>query len=437
VRFAVHQPRRPGASPRRHSPSGHDVACRVHIRVARPSAGHAGEEGLALATLRCDVPADMAPLRRERSRGPLDPAWGLLFQARHNPAPALAKDAPIQAGLLPDSLPRPLDRALRALGHGPHVQVLDPDYVEAAGQVSRGLLHPVSAAVGRPSVQPCESPLYPRSSVGAPLAAGQSPLQQTKPTRLGRVQARRGQELPGRQGRRDGYAPVDSDDSAVPGCGDRGRDRGERDMPAANPITGHPVGCRHRDRAGPAEPHPAELRDLDCTPVAVQPPHIAWLHRHDPESLIDATLTPRRRAGRARVLLGRQPDDSRAPRSQRSDVVRPCLVEVTQRLLLDDDRTLGQPRERGPGVGELAALQGEPRRRPSTRLPPRPLLDRQVPHEAGARTVPKQDHLLGGHGIQPVAAHPRNLAATWDNHRADRTACLPGLKAGACFGGML
>jgi len=287
VRFAVHQPRRPGASPRRHSPSGRDVACRVHIRVARPSAGHAGEEGLALATLRCDVPADMAPLRRERSRGPLDPAaWGLLFQAGHNPAPALAKDAPVQAGLLPDSLPRPLDRALRALGHGPHVQVLDPDYVEAAGQVGRGLLHPVSAAVGRPSVQPRESPPYPRSSVGAALAAGQSPLQQTKPTRLGRVQARRGQELTGRQGRRDGYAPVDSDDPAVPGCGDRGRDRGVRDMPAAKPITGHPAGRRDR--------------------------------------------------------------------------------------------------ERGPGVGELAALQGEPRRRPSTRLPPRPLLDRQVPHKAGA-----------------------------------------------------
>src|SRR5829696_9947993 len=168
----------------------------------------------------------------------------------------------------------------------------------------------------------------------------------------------------------------------------------------ANPITGHPVGRRYRDRAGPAEPHPAELRDLDRTPVAVQPAHIVWLHRHDPESLIDATLTPRRRAGRARVLLGRQPGDSRAPRSQRSDVVRPCLVEVTQRLLLDDDRTLGQPRKRGPGVGELAALQGEPRRRPSTRLPPRPLLDRQVPHEAGARTVPKQNHLLGGRGIQ-------------------------------------
>jgi hypothetical protein len=51
--------------------------------------------------------------------------------------------------------------------------------------------------------------------------------------------------------------------------------------------------------------------------------------------------------------------------------------------------------------------------------------------------VPKQDHLLGGRGIQPVAAHPQNLATSCDNHRADRTASLPGLKAGACFKGML
>ena len=31
-------------------------------------------------------------------------------------------------------------------------------------------------------------------------------------------------------------------------------------------------------------------------------------------------------------------------------------MEVAQRLLLDDDRALSQPREHGPGVGELAAL---------------------------------------------------------------------------------
>jgi hypothetical protein len=38
-------------------------------------------------------------------------------------------------------------------------------------------------------------------------------------------------------------------------------------------------------------------------------------------------------------------------------------MEVSERLLLHDHAALAQPRERGAGLGELAALLGVPRRR--------------------------------------------------------------------------
>src|SRR5487761_1843243 len=66
LRFAVHGPGIPVASPRFHGVPRRDVACRVHVRVAGVPAGRAPEDRLALAVLPGDVPARTATLARVR-----------------------------------------------------------------------------------------------------------------------------------------------------------------------------------------------------------------------------------------------------------------------------------------------------------------------------------------------------------------------------------
>ena len=69
MRFTVRRPASAEVSPCCHRPSGGDVACSVHVGVARPSvAGFALENRLALTVLGSDVPAHRASLRRERGR---------------------------------------------------------------------------------------------------------------------------------------------------------------------------------------------------------------------------------------------------------------------------------------------------------------------------------------------------------------------------------
>jgi hypothetical protein len=94
-------------------------------------------------------------------------------------------------------------------------------------------------------------------------------------------------------------------------------------------------------------------------------------------------------------------------------------MEVPERLLLHDHAAVGQPRERGAGFGKLAALFGVARR-PTAWLPPVALLHRQVPQVPGVRAVPQEHILLRACGVQPVAAHARNLASTCDNEGRER-----------------
>src|SRR5215469_4511283 len=98
LRFAVHRPGNPEASPRSHGVPRRDVLRRVDVSVFGVCAGGAAEEGLALATFRCDVPAGRA-------------------------------------------------------GHVLDAEVLDADHVEAARDIRRGFLAPVLAAVGLAGLQ--------------------------------------------------------------------------------------------------------------------------------------------------------------------------------------------------------------------------------------------------------------------------------------------
>jgi hypothetical protein len=77
---------------------------------------------------------------------------------------------------------------------------------------------------------------------------------------------------------------------------------------------------------------------------------------------------------------------------------------------------------------DLAMVGGHLDRR--ARPPVGVLLDCEVPHVAGVRAVLQQRRLLGGRGLQTVAAHVRILASTCDNERGELR-FLAGLKAGA------
>jgi hypothetical protein len=430
VRFAVRWLAQRLASPRRHGPPGRDVTSSIHISMSGVPAGDAAEARLALARLPSDVPAGVAPLRSERRLDSLDPTGRLVLQACHHYTPALAEDGPVQAGLLPDMPAWLVDCALGGRGHCPHAQVLHPDQIEAAGEVGRGLLGPVPSPVGLPSRKPGEGALDLRSPIGGRSGTGQAAFQPPQPSYLARPQGWSHQQLPSRQRSRYNNTSVQPHHVSVSRCRNHWRDGRERNMPAARPIPSYPEGPCGRHWAGPAEPNPAALRNQHCAPAPVQPPHMGRSQRDDAESLVPAALAVARWRGTCRPRSGQDVCAALAPNSHRGEVVGPRLLEVSQRLLLDDHASPGQPGKRGSGLSELATLLGEPRTSPPTWLPPRPLLDRQVPHETGMRAVLQERRLLGWGRVQPIAAHSWNLAATCDNHVACRIPLAPGRKPG-------
>src|SRR6266700_5384963 len=154
VRFAVHRPGCPVASPRSHGVPRRDVDGRVHIRVAGETAGRAPEPRLALTRVPVHLPARRAPLAREHGSDLLHPAGGLVLQAADQQAPPRTQDAPVQPGLLPDVPAWALPRAPRRPGHLRDLQVLDPDQVEPAREVRAGLLRPVLTPVRLAGLQP-------------------------------------------------------------------------------------------------------------------------------------------------------------------------------------------------------------------------------------------------------------------------------------------
>ena len=87
MRFAVHGPGYPVASPRSHGVPRRDVPGRVHVSVASKTAGRAHEARLALARLRVRVPARRATLAREMRLDLLHSSWSLFLQAANQQSP--------------------------------------------------------------------------------------------------------------------------------------------------------------------------------------------------------------------------------------------------------------------------------------------------------------------------------------------------------------
>jgi len=82
LRFAVHWPGNPVASPRSHGVPRRDVPGRVHVCVVGETAGRAHEARLVLTRLRIHMPARRAPLTRKRGSDLLHPAGCLVLQPR-------------------------------------------------------------------------------------------------------------------------------------------------------------------------------------------------------------------------------------------------------------------------------------------------------------------------------------------------------------------
>ena len=264
MRFAVHRPGIPEASPRSHGVPRRDVDGRVHVRVAGETAGSAPEARLTLTRVPVHLPARRAPLARERMSDLLHPSGRLVLQPAHQQPPPRTQDPPVQPGLLPDVAAGITPGAFRGPGHVTDLQVLHPDQVEPARDVRAGLLRPVLAPVGLPGLQAGDRVPDPAAAVRAPPSAGKRALQPPQPPPLPRGKGRAVQQVAGGKGRGDCYPPVDAHGVAVTGCGNRPGDHSEGDVPAADPVHRHPVGLRAwRHRAGPAEPDPSGLGHPD------------------------------------------------------------------------------------------------------------------------------------------------------------------------------
>ena len=417
MRFAVHGPGIPAASPRSHGVPRRDVPGRVHIRVASVSAGGAPEDGLARTRLRVHPPARRAPLAGERRRYLLDSAGCLLFQTPDQQTPLRPQDAPVESSLLADVPARVLPRAFRRSGHIPDLEVFHRDHVKPARDVCAGLLCPVFAPIRLTGAQPGDGQPYPATAVRAAPGAGKLAFQAPQPLPLRGAETDCVQQLASRQGRADNYSSINPGNLRVAGRWDGIWNRYECDMPPSGAVTRHSVGLHFgRYSAGPAESHPPRLRHTDLADVTGQAAYIPVLpaSAHDTKSFVPAGFAPQRPPGRVlRIEEG----------GHRSG-------EVAQRLLLHRLRSCGQPWVLRAYGGELPTLLQVAGATLPPRAPVRVLLNGQVPHVPGVRAVIPQNCLLGGRGKHAVPRHTNIVATTTDISREVKRRYSPGLAAG-------
>jgi hypothetical protein len=408
LRFTVRRPASAEVSPCCHRPSGGDVACSVHVGVARPRVTDlALENRLALAVLGCDMTARGASLRRVRGRDLLDPSVSLMLQTRGKQTPTACVDSPIQSTFLGNAHTRLRHSSPRGACHHAHVEGLDPDRIETPRDVSSGFFYPVLTTVGLTRFQLRNRRLRASSPAGAAPGAGKPLLQHLQPLSLTAAQARNAQQLTRRQGRRHYNTTVDTHNAALTRTSDGTRDMREPDMPAAGPIAGNPVGLHALgDRPRQAKTHPTHLGHPHPTEPAVQTLDVMRFHCDLAKSLMHTGFAPRRPAVRS------------------NEKVAHGLRKVPQCLLLHGLRARRQPSVLAAGSGQLSTLL-DVARRTTSRLPMLLLLDGQVSHISGVTTMLRQHRRLRGSRKQPISRHPRNVTATTDNLTKGDAAVFP------------
>ncbi len=417
MRFAVHGPGIPVASPRSHGVPRRDVPGRVHVSVAGETAGRARETRLALARLPVHIPARRASLAREGRSDLLHPSGSFLLQPTDQQPPARPQNLAVEPCFLADSPARVFWSALRGSGHAVDLEVFDADNVEAACQVRAGFLGPVLPPIRFPGAQPGDGVFHLCPAFRPSLGASQPSLQPQHSLALPHRQARYMQEFSGRQGRGHRDASVDPHYLGVSRCWDGLGYGRERDMPAPGSVHGHPVGFHARRHcARPAKPYPTHLRHPDLADMARQAAQVPLLPApaYDPESLMSSGLAPRRPPSRISWV------EESGHR----------LGEVPQRLLLHHLGTCGQPWELRPRLGELSALLQVAWGALPAGMPVLVLLDGEVPDVTGVAAVVPQHRFLGRCGEQPVPRHANVLSTATDISGEVKRRFLPGLKAG-------
>ena len=411
MRFAVRRPGIPEASPRSHRVSHGDVPCRVDVSVEREVAGHAGEESLALATLRCNVPTRRASLARKRGFNLLYPAGRLGCQAPYQQTPTGPQDSPVQPGLLTDVPARGYGSTPSRAGHAVDAEIFDSDHIEPTRNIRSELFGPVFARVRLPSLEAGNGLLHLGAAARAALRSRQFALKQVEPALPSRPEPGNAHQFACGQRCTDRDAAINAHCRARTGPGNWLGDQGERDMPPACPVSSHPVGLRHGHGAGPAEPYPTCFRDPHLACPTAWPPHMLRLHRYDTETLIALGFPPCR------------------PAVCSSEEIRHGLGKVAQCLLLNHLGAFAQPGERSAGGGELAALLYIARGTAASGPPPGLLLYRKVPNKPRLCAMISQHPLLKGRWDEAIPGHANTIANTADISREVKWRSFPGLKA--------
>lgn len=400
MRFAVHWPGSPDASPRSHGMPCRDVLGRVHVCVIRVPAGATTKDRLALTVFRVAVPAGVAGLRRETRVDLLYSTGRLVLQPLHEETPPSGQDRSVQRSLLSHITARHLDCALGRTDHVADLQVLYPDDIEVARQISRGLLDPVLASILLTCSKPADCGPGALPSIRSPLRTREPSMESRQTLLLDMPMARKGPQLASRES--DGYddAAVHADNLTRVRSGDRFRGRRKRNMPSAGSVPSNPEGLHtvwYRTR--PAEPYPADLRDPHHADIAGNAPGIPV---GSPPANYTKTFMPSRFAPSWMPVCA-------------VEEVGLCLSEVFQRLLLNRHRPGSQPFEQLTGFGQLTALLSEPGHILPSRPPVLVLLDCEVPHEARMPAMSQQLPLLFGSGLESITGHANTLSKATDN----------------------
>jgi hypothetical protein len=409
LRFAVHGPGNPVASPRIHGVPRRDILCRVHVGVAGISASSALEDGLALARLPVHLPTCRAALAGESGFDFLYTTGSLLVQSPDEQAPSGLQDDPIKPGFLADIPTGSRPGTSGGSGHVPDLEVFDLDHVESVSDISTDLFSPVLAAVSLPCLQSSDREPYPRAAFRMVTRASKLLFEVQKSFPLPCRQPWNMKQFTRRQSRANGHTAIDPNNCSVARCRDHVRRGRECDMPSPCAVQRHTVRLRSGwDGARPAEPHPTHLRYPDFADLSAEPADVPMLESDNSEPLVPARLAPG--WSPCRVIRVKEGGHD--------------LRKIPQRLLLHHMGACGQPRVLGAGSRELPTLLQVTRCSASTCVPMGMLLNCKIPHEPSVGAMAPKGCLLAGRRDQAIPRHASTLATTSDILREVKWRCL-------------